>query len=993
MKLKPYILIIDIGSTTTKSLLLKRGINKYNLIGIEISPTTVEKPFEDVKVGIRNSIKNLEAKHNKSILSETNDDLLLQDDISFLATSSAGGGLQILVVGLTLLDSAASAQRAAYGVGGVILNTLAIDDNRSSVERILILNTIHPDIILFCGGVSGGALFSVIRMADLLRNASIEQKFIHDEKIPLVFAGNENALDFVNTVFPDRYDLHIVENIRPKLKEENLEPAKNKMQELFLNSVMEHAPGYAPVKKMVEVDIIPTPTGVLNTMKLLGKKHRNVISFDMGGATTDVFSYIVGNHQRSVSANYGMSYSIGNIIANSDFENDFKPYLKSINFAKDDYFYNYIGNKILFPTSNPTNDIETFIEHITAIQGIKLSIAQHFQLYFGIRDGLYESILKLITKQDKYHHLFEAYKSFYLSDINIFIGSGGVISHASKKQALFMMIESFNPLGIAELWRDKHFISPHIGVLSTLDEGIAETLLYDECYEKLAVYIKAKPVCCMPIRFSINGKKYSVRANDFFYTMIDKDEKVTIRNVELFKGKVELNLTKGVPLIIDTRNPNNIFRSANIILNKLKPYNDLDGNDIVLSESSFCDKFDSIKTENNLNLLQKHQYLLEEIKFSLPYKGDIFVKANQIVNPDTLLGENKFPPPKVHILSIFRMLDDVFTETEIRENILIKEGDFVSINQNIFNNPHYDDNNGAAFSEPTKAFEPIVNTYMLKQVETLYSPVKGIVETIYYNTGIIILKEIQDYPLTPVEIDIMDMINAKYQDSKTFKIRKLKKIIFRKEGDMVYEGAPMFPYHSHKFLIHYPYTGTIQKIDAKKGTISICYDKKPHRLYSQTYGKIKKIIDDKDFIIEAQTINIAGKIGFGKDIGGFFTNHSNGDLKDKIVYKSSLYHYDDIDELVQAKIKGLVCETIDYQLLKRFLGKDIGVAITGDEDIPFSIVILQGFINRKIEDHNHDFSPFIDKYVLLKPQTQIRAGVIRPSMRIFDNADNHLINP
>ncbi|MDD4156176.1 MAG: hypothetical protein PHY08_06335, partial [Candidatus Cloacimonetes bacterium] len=143
--------------------------------------------------------------------------------------------------------------------------------------------------------------------------------------------------------------------------------------------------------------------------------------------------------------------------------------------------------------------------------------------------------------------------------------------------------------------------------------------------------------------------------------------------------------------------------------------------------------------------------------------------------------------------------------------------------------------------------------------------------------------------------------------------------------------------------------------------------------------------DNKDLIIEAQTINIAGKIGFGKDIGGLFAVYGKSALKDKIVYKSSICHYDDIDELIQAEIKGLVCETINYQILKRYLGKDIGVAITGDEDIPFSIVILQGFVNQEIADLAQDLSPFINKYVLLKPQTQIRAGVIRPSMRVFDN--------
>ena len=144
--LKDKIIISDIGSTTTKILLLQRVDDIYKIIDYDISPTTVEKPFEDVKIGIYNAVKKLEEKTGYRILRGDENPPFNKGghggflpDYTYLSTSSAGGGLQILVVGMTLVDSVRSAERAVYGIGGVILGTLAIDDNRTSLERLKII--------------------------------------------------------------------------------------------------------------------------------------------------------------------------------------------------------------------------------------------------------------------------------------------------------------------------------------------------------------------------------------------------------------------------------------------------------------------------------------------------------------------------------------------------------------------------------------------------------------------------------------------------------------------------------------------------------------------------------------------------------------------------------------------------------------------------------------------------------------------------------------
>jgi activator of 2-hydroxyglutaryl-CoA dehydratase len=48
-----YIFIIDIGSTTTKGLLLEKRDGSYFFKAMADAPTTVERPFEDVGIGIK----------------------------------------------------------------------------------------------------------------------------------------------------------------------------------------------------------------------------------------------------------------------------------------------------------------------------------------------------------------------------------------------------------------------------------------------------------------------------------------------------------------------------------------------------------------------------------------------------------------------------------------------------------------------------------------------------------------------------------------------------------------------------------------------------------------------------------------------------------------------------------------------------------------------------------------------------------------------------
>ena len=107
------ILATDCGSTTTKAILIEYLNGEYRLTQRGEAPTTVEAPFEDVTRGVLNAVMEIEELSGRTIIE---DDQVISPsngttgvDI-YISTSSAGGGLQMMVAGVVKTMSGESAE-------------------------------------------------------------------------------------------------------------------------------------------------------------------------------------------------------------------------------------------------------------------------------------------------------------------------------------------------------------------------------------------------------------------------------------------------------------------------------------------------------------------------------------------------------------------------------------------------------------------------------------------------------------------------------------------------------------------------------------------------------------------------------------------------------------------------------------------------------------------------------------------------------------------
>jgi uncharacterized protein (TIGR01319 family) len=397
----------------------------------------------------------------------------------YISTSSAGGGLQMMVSGVVKSMTGESAQRAALGAGAIVMDVIASNDGRLPHEKIKRIRHLRPDMILLSGGVDGGTTSHVAEMAELLAAAEPKARLGVGYELPVIYAGNKDATGIVRERLEDKTALVVTDNIRPVLERENLTPARDKIHDLFMEHVMAHAPGYRTLMTWSPVPIMPTPGAVGLIIQTIAREEKiNVIGVDIGGATTDVFSVFQEVFNRTVSANLGMSYSVSNVLAESGLPNILRWLPFDIGEAD---LRNRIKNKMIRPTTIPQTLEELIVEQAISREALRLAFEQHKSLAVGLKGVQQER-----TISDTFEQTASGETLIRLDHLDLLVGSGGVLSHAPRRvQAALMMLDAFLPEHVTELAVDSIFMMPQLGVLSTVHPAAARDVFEKDCLIRL----------------------------------------------------------------------------------------------------------------------------------------------------------------------------------------------------------------------------------------------------------------------------------------------------------------------------------------------------------------------------------------------------------------------------------------------------------------------------------------------------------------------------
>ena len=451
--MKIDVLVAEIGSTTTV-------VNAFDhlesdspvFLGQGQAPTSVKEG--DVNIGLQAAIEDM--KKNLHIENEK------LEYTNMLATSSAAGGLRMTVHGLVYDMTVKAAKEAALGAGA---NIHLITAGKLSKVDMIKLDRIKPNIILIAGGVDYGERETALYNSELIAAS--------DLNIPVIYAGNIAVADDVKLIFEaysKEKNLHIVPNVYPKIDILNIEPTREVIQDIFEKHITE-AKGMEKIREMVNGPIIPTPGAVMKASKILKDEIGDLVTIDVGGATTDIHSVTEGTEKvnkilvepepvakRTVEGDLGVFINKRNIVDIIKIEK----LEKELNMTPED-IEKFTNSDIAIPE---TKEHKRFIERLTK-EAVIVSINRHaggYRTYFGGKTDT------LAFGKD-------------LTGVKWLIGTGGALTRLPAREEILNSISQFNradkllPTAEAKILIDNDYIMASLGVLSSLNKEAAIKLL------------------------------------------------------------------------------------------------------------------------------------------------------------------------------------------------------------------------------------------------------------------------------------------------------------------------------------------------------------------------------------------------------------------------------------------------------------------------------------------------------------------------------------
>lgn len=254
-------------------------------------------------------------------------------------------------------------------------------------------------------------------------------------------------------------------------------------------------------------------------------------------------------------------------------------------------------------------------------------------------------------------------------------------------------------------------------------------------------------------------------------------------------------------------------------------------------------------------------------------------------------------------------------------------------------------------------------------------------------------------PLKTVDVSYFLEVEADVDEFKETYKCDIRKYMLKKEGDQVKKDEVIAMrklfFGTYKKVAYSPVDGTVDTISDTSGQVMIATT--PHPLDVNAYipGIIVSLIPNEGVEIETRGALIQGIFGVGGEVHGnicmlsespddfLTTDKIDEQCKEKILVGGAGADIAAIKKAIAVKASCLIIGGIRAQDIKNILGREIGVAITGHEDLGLTLILTEGFGRMRMAEKTFDLLKNHEgKLACVNGTTQIRAGVMRPEVFI-----------
>ncbi len=351
----------------------------------------------------------------------------------------------------------------------------------------------------------------------------------------------------------------------------------------------------------------------------------------------------------------------------------------------------------------------------------------------------------------------------------------------------------------------------------------------------------------------------------------------------------------------------------------------------------------------------------------IPLSGEVIVKKGDAVNPGDLVAKAETVPGDPYVLDLQAELGVKLGPEAVGKLMLKRIGDRVM------------------------AKEPIarLKVGVFGDIHEALSPVEGVIEFISHAYARVLIREDAQKAAPVVIVNV-----AKKLDVSPFLIRAYMRC---SEGDEVRQGTIIAdaPGGVGIDYCYAPATGIIEKVCSRTGTVTILRPAKPTEVDAYLTGRVTELIGDRGASVETTADFIQGMFGLGFENYGrvevvaktpdavVVADDINPEMGGAVLVGGANVTFEALRKALDGGVKGFVTGGANHADLARLLGKDIGVGITGQEDLAMTVILTEGFGTMPMASDTFELlAGAKGRLASVNGSTQVRAGVIRPEIII-----------
>lgn len=211
-------------------------------------------------------------------------------------------------------------------------------------------------------------------------------------------------------------------------------------------------------------------------------------------------------------------------------------------------------------------------------------------------------------------------------------------------------------------------------------------------------------------------------------------------------------------------------------------------------------------------------------------------------------------------------------------------------------------------------------------------------------------------------------------------------------GDVVAETKGLFGKYFKQTVVS-DYTGEVESISEVTGNMLVREAAIPVDMAAYVQGRVKDVMPEEGAVIETRGAMVQGIFGIGGERNGpiriavaspdeiLDAQHVLDTDAGKILIGGAGITSAALKRVNEAGVFGVVVGAVKDIDLIELLGYDIGVAITGQEDVVTTLVVTEGFGKLSMAGRTFELLKSLEgRSASLNGATQIRAGVIRPEL-------------